>query len=319
METFGRAALGNATMPRGPWLWLLPPAWFASYIEIAGGQATPASWMRALLSIVLVGGLALLLRGKLTSNYTDTLAAPAADTPTHSDPRRRPALLFARDEARAVVLLTAAHVRHDLRVRMGLFGILPLLLVYVVGGMRDSGNPDPFLGAARDRGVNFMAMAALMFPAIITRHLESSDAHRASWIYSVTTADAGRLVLALKNVATLYFLVPFAAVLAALFAWRFGNAGHALTHAVLLAAISHAALQIAVLASPRLPFAHPPDKSRGTTMFVWMIGVLVGGQLLLFWIERFVYPSAARIAGCFAAILALSWLLETAIRHRARR
>jgi hypothetical protein len=319
METFGRAALRSATMPDGAWVSLLPPVWFASYIEIAAAQGGPASWAPAVLTLVLLAGLAVLLRGRLTADYADRLSQPVVDISPRSAASERSPLFFARDEPRAVALLTAAHFRYDLRIRMGLFGLIPLLLVYVVAGLREGGNPDPFIGATSDRGANFLAMAALMFPAIITRHLESSDGYQASWIYTVTTADAGRLVVALKNVATVYFLVPFAVILAALFAWRFGNALHAITHAGLLAGISHLALQIAVLLSPRLPFAQPPDKTRGTAMFAWLIGVLVGGQLVLVAIQRFVYPSMTRIAAAVIAIVVASWLLEYAIRRRARR
>jgi hypothetical protein len=319
MEAFGRTALSRAAMPDSNWLFLVPPAWFASYIELAANQGTAASWVRVALSLALIGGLVPLLRGRVTADYADKLAETAIQPAMRTAAEPRPAVIFARDEPRAVALLTAAHFRYDLRVRMGLFGIVPLVLIYVVSGMRDGVNPDPFVGGERDRGMNFLAMAALMFPAIVTRHLESSQGYRAAWIYSVTTADAGRLVLALKNVATLYFLMPFAALLAALFAWRFGHAGHALAHAALLAGISHAALQTAVLINPRLPFAHPPDKSGGTAMFIWMIGVLIGGQLLLFGVQRFVYPSWSRFAGGFAVLFVLSWLLEHAIRRRAAR
>jgi hypothetical protein len=215
-----------------------------------------------------------------------------------------------------VALLTAAHFRYDLRVRMGVFGVLPLVLVYAVLGMKQDGNPDPFLGTTRGPGLDLLGTAALMFPAIIIRHLESSGSYRGAWIYTVTTADAGRLVLALKNIAAAYFLVPFAAVLALVFAWRFGHVGHALAHAALLTAISHAALQTAILVQPRLPFAQPPDRSGGTAMVVWLFGVLIGGQLLLIGVQRFVYPSWARVAVCLIALGALSWVLERVIRRR---
>ena len=138
------------------------------------------------------------------------------------------------------------------------------------------------------------------------RHLESSDGFRAAWIYDVTPVDRGQLVIALKNMATVVFLLPFATLLAAIFTWRFGHAGHALTHAALLAAVGHAALQLAVLLKPRLPFSRPPNKSDGGAILIWMIGVMVGGQLLLVGIQRFVYPSWTRLAIVLAGLVVLS-------------
>jgi ABC-2 type transport system permease protein len=318
METFGRTVLARATMPRAGWLVLLPPAWFASYIEIATGAVSAQTMTRAALSIVLLVTLALLLRGRLAQDYVVRLSeAPAAARDEgRADTRRR--WTFLRDEARAVALLTRSHFRHDLRVRMGLFAVVPLLLIYVVRGLR-GGNADPFLGPARDSSMDVVALTALMFPAIVLRHLESSDAFRASWIYDVTPVDRGRLVIALKNIATMGFLLPFAGLLTVLFTWRFGHPGHAVVHALLLATVGHAALQLAVLIKPRLPFARPPNKSDGGAILIWMIGVMVGGQLLLVGIQRFVYPSWQRLAIVLAALIALSTLLEVAVRQRARR
>jgi hypothetical protein len=317
IEGFGGSGLAGATMPDSPWVFLLPPSWFAGYIEIAAGQGSSASWVRVALSMGLLAAVAALLQGSLAPTYAEKLAEQPGDMRNRPSTAARPPLLFARGEARAVALLTAGHFRHDLRVRMGVFGVVPLVLIYAVLGMRRGGNPDPFLGVTRGPEIDLLAMSALMFPAIIIRHLESSGSHRAAWIYTVTTADAGRLVLALKNIATAYFLVPFAAVLALLFAWRFEHVGHALAHAVLLTAISHAALQVAILVQPRLPFAHPPDRSGGMTMVVWMFVVLIGGQLLLIGVQRLVYPSWARVAACLVALGALSWVLERLIRRRA--
>ncbi len=193
------------------------------------------------------------------------------------------------------------------------------MLIYVVQGMR-GGNPDPFLPASANRAVDILALAVLMFPAIVTRQLESSEAYRAAWIYTVTTASRARLIGALKNVAAAYFLAPFSLLLAALFAWRFGHLGHALTHAAVLAAVSHLALQTAMLLSPKLPFAQAPDKkSDSTAMFAWMFAVLVGGQLLLVGIQRFVYPSVTRIAVLAVGLGILTWLLEVMRKRRVER
>jgi hypothetical protein len=317
MEGFGRSAITQAAMPDSAWTFIVPPTWFAAAIEVGAGQASAATWVRIALSIGMLAALAALLQGTLAPGYVDKLLELPDDVTNRPSSRTRAPLLFPRGEARAVALLTAAHVRHDLRVRMGLFGIVPLVLLYIFMGMRRGGNPDPFVSQLRTAGPDLLAMGALMFPAIVTRHLESSGSYPAAWIYTVTTADAGRLVLALKNIAAVYFLAPFAAVLALVYAWRFGHPGHALAHAALLTVISHAALQLGILVHPRLPFANPPDKSGGSAVIVWMMAVLIGGQLLLVGVQRFVYPSWTRVAACFVALAALSWLLERAIRRRA--
>ena len=127
------------------------------------------------------------------------------------------------------------------------------------------------------------------------------------------------MILALKNIAVRWFLLPFAAGVGALLTVRFDHAGHALAHTAVLIAVAHAALLIAVLLRPRLPFASPPQKSDSIAVFVWMTGVMVGGQFLLAAVQRFVYPSWGRVAVCLGGLAALSIVLEASVRKRARR
>jgi hypothetical protein len=315
---FDRAALREATLPDSAWLLLSPPTWFASFIEIADGGASALTWVRVVLSILVLVTLIRLLRGKLAMDYSLRVAEANDDTaraaPSGARERRR-SRLFARDEAYAVSLLTVAHFRYDLRVRMAIFGIVPLLLMYLVMGFR-SGNADPFLGPTSQPGPDLLALAALLFPALIVRTLTSSASHNAAWIYTATPARHGALIIALKNVAVAYFLAPFTVLMAALFSWRFGNALHGSVHAALLAAAGYVALQTAILLNPRLPFAHPPDKSGTGALFAWMLFVLIGGQLMVFGLQRFVYPDWTRVGLVLAALVVVSTIVERAVRWR---
>ena len=313
---FDRAELRDATLPDTGWLLLSPPTWFASYIEIGDGSASALAWLRAALSMVLLVGLILLLRGKLAVDYSSRVAETADDTPPAAPGAARPqSRLFARDEARAVALLTVAHFRHDLRVRMSIFGLVPLVLMYMVMGVR-SGNTDPFLGPTAQRGPDLLALAALLFPALIVRNLESSANYNAAWIYTATPANHAALIMALKKVAVAYFLAPFAVLMAALFSWRFGSVLHGSVHAALLGGAGYLALQAAILLNPRLPFAHPPDKSGSGALFAWMFVILIGGQLMVFALQRFVYPDWTRIGLVLAVLTIVSMLVERAVRWR---
>lgn len=317
LETLGRAALASARLPES-WAWALPPAWFASLIEIAAGVATVETLVRAAMAIACLVSAAAVLRGRLALDYVERLAEPPQQDAVAAPSTARVPWIFGRYEGRAVALLAAAHVRHDLRVRMGLFGVVPLIAIYVIVSLQQGGNPDPFAGGRGTAGVDVLGLTALMFPAIVLRQLETSDAFRAAWIYEATPAHGGRLVLAMKNVAALGLLGPFAALLAVVLAWRFGHLGHALAHTALLTGIAHLALQIAVLIRPRLPFSQPPIKSDSVAIFVWLAVVMIGGQLFLVAVQRMVYPSWPRLALFFVALACLSALLEKAVRWRVR-
>jgi hypothetical protein len=325
MNRVGGAILTNAAMPREPWLVLLPPAWYASYIAIGTGDAGALMWMLGALSIVFIAAMVAALRGQLGDAYGERLGALAAAAPTpavssRGRERARGGPFFIRDEARAVALLVQAHFRYDTRVRLGVLGIVPMTLIYLFIGAGRGGSGDPFLAGEGAQGFDFIAMAVLMFPTMVTQQFAGSDAHRASWIYFAAPADRGGLIVALKDIITAFFMVPYVVFLALLFAWQFGNVTHAVIHAVCLGLVSHLVLQLALLAAPRLPFASEPQKSMGGVLaMTMMIASIVGGTAVIFWLKRSIYGDWTRVTLFIVLMGAITWGMNHALRGRASR
>jgi hypothetical protein len=298
--------LTSATMPDRWWVLLIPPAWFASYLELAGGPLNSTTALRAVISLVALGGLGYALRSRLGVDYARQLAElPVTAGEDAADSVRTP--LFERGEARAAAILVVAHFRHDLRVRLGILAIVPLVFLYLFIGRNEA----PF---------DLVALAVLLFPALLSQHFAATESYQGSWIYRATPADPARLVIALKNIAVVYFLLPFLLFVAAVFAWRFGDVTRAVAHTAMLGVISHIVMLGSVIISPRLPFALPPDKMRGNaTLMGWMLVVIIGGQLALATLDRWVYVTAVRTLAAFAVLIALTLALNRALAWRARR
>ena len=298
-------ALAKATMPDAWWLVMVPPAWFASYLELAVGTSNSTTLVRSAISVAAPLGLCVALRGKLGVEYARHLADVASVSGTHAHAATRTPL-FNAGEHRAVAVLVIAHFRHDLRVRMGILAIVPLMLFYMIVGTRDG-------------SFDLVALAVLLFPAILSQHFAATEAYQASWIYRSTPADHAKLVIALKNIAVMYFLLPFLVVVAAVFAWRMGDVSRALVHTVMLGSISHIVLLGSIIISPRLPFALPPDKTRGSAaLFAWMFVVLIGGQAVLVVLDRWVYVATPRTVAVLLLIAVVTWALNRAASWRAR-
>jgi hypothetical protein len=265
--------------------------------------------------VAIIGALLVALGGRLGMDYASRLSeipAVAQQVPSRSSSTP----FFTAGEPRAVALLVLAHFRHDLRVRMGVLGILPLPALYMVLGGVSPGS-DPFVAAPLG-SPDFIALAVLLFPAVLTQQFSSSESYKASWIYTVTHADRGKLVIALKNLAVVYFLVPFLLLVAGLYVWRSEHISHALAHMAMLGLISHLALQGAVWLNPRLPFARPIEKTSGSAVLLaWMMFVIIGGQVLIAFLPRVVYVSWTRVAVVGTALVSLTWLLNRAIARRA--
>jgi hypothetical protein len=321
LQLAGRRAIEAATMPREPWLLLVPPAWFASYLEIAVGLHDWNTWSRAAISLVVLGGLVAVLRGPLGMSYAERLGELTASGGEPTAPARSGrSRLFTGGEARAVALLVRAHFRHDLRVRLGVLAIVPLTFLYMLMGLRESGSGDPLEAASSARGVDLVATVVLFFPTLVARQFATADAYRAAWIYFATPADRAALTGALKNVIVTLFFVPYVAFLAILFTWRFGHLGHALVHAAVLGLIGYLALQLGTLVDPKLPFSVPPKKAANSVAVVaWMLIAVVGGNLLLSFVVESIYGDWPRVAAFGAALIVSSALLEIAVRARTLR
>ena len=230
------------------------------------GRRHGSTWIRAALSMLPRPGRCALLRGRLSLDYAERIVRDSAGDAPCRDRGPGRTWFFARGDRARWQSWSASHFRHDIRVRMGLFGVAPLMLMYMVLGMR-SRQPRP-VPARRGTGRDFLAMAALMFPAIVTRQLETSEAYRAAWIYTRDEGHHARLIVALKK-SRRVFPAPFARAL------RASSPG---ASAILTRARAYRdprrlrppGVAGRRAAEPELPFAHQPKKSGGTTMFVWM-------------------------------------------------
>ena len=114
------SALQSLSLPKSPWLLLVPPAWFAAYLDVASGNATWFEFLIAGLSVIGLVALASGLSGRLSMDYSDRLAAIAASTQKVRVTRgnSRPGWWFRTGEARAVSVLVRAQFRNDQRFRM---------------------------------------------------------------------------------------------------------------------------------------------------------------------------------------------------------
>jgi hypothetical protein len=316
-----RHALDGVHLSRGPWVLMYPGAWFGSYLALASGDAGPTVVASALLSILCIGGLLWAIVGKLSLAYSDRLAAVAtASAARHATAPARgwqwP--FFGRGEARAISLLVRTQLKNDNRFRMGVLTFVPLTLFYLYTGTREGPIIDPFVTGSSPMGNAMLLQVVLYFlPASLKQLVSTSDAYRASWIFHVAPADRTRLVLAARNAITGLVVLPYLGLLAIVFAWSFRSAGHAALHVVFLGLMSQIVFQVVVLVDPRLPFADPPNRARGSgALFGGMTVLMIGGMVLYWLLTAFIYPSPPRIVLALGAFGVAVWELDRLTRRR---
>jgi hypothetical protein len=320
MPILNSAVVTNATLPRGPWLLAVPPAWFAGLLDAIAGSGGAWTWPLAACAVLAIVATPALLIGRLSLDYAGALSAlvtvqTAAATGRQ---RRRRAWLFTRDEARAVAILVTTQFRHDLKFRLGVLSIVPLTMLYFYLGARDGSLTDPFLRTGRASGLNFIAMAIVMFPMILLQHVTTSDAYRAAWIFFATPASKARLIVALKNVVLAYFLSPYLVLLTIILSWSYGHVGHALAEAACLAMVANLAIQVLILARPRLPFALPQAKTDHTAaMFGLTMALMISGTIVVAILELLILRTWTRVAIALLVMAAVSYALSRALPGRA--
>jgi hypothetical protein len=313
-----RSLVTGLTLTGKLWWLAYPGTWFAAWVSLASGSLSEQNVVAATLSVVLLIVLAMAIWGKMSFEYVDRVSQLLATTSGRSVAVAGTWLGGLTNETRAVTILVRSQLRNNMKFRLAVASIVPITVVYMVMG----GWPrDPFVerhaGEPGGSGL-YIQMALLFLPQTLRRAIVSSDTHEASWIFYTTPADRGSLVLSARNVIAIFFLVPYMAVLAALFAYAFGSPLHALIHGAFLGMLSFLVLEWEIAMFPRLPFSVPIAKAAAERAFLVMMVAVIVGTAFVFLLEYVVYRRPSLMIGTALALVAIAIGLDRLTRSRAR-
>jgi hypothetical protein len=318
MEGVGRQMLASFTVERTGWLLLLPATWFTSWVEVAAGSTLGLDVAAVIGSIVVLAWLGTRLRGRLSLEYSERLGVLASETTAASPSaaRPRPGWWFRSGEARAAAILIRGHFRNDLKFRMGVLAVVPVTLIYLAMGLRESAVDT----AARSGGGNFsmVSVAVIIFPMLLKQHLAHSDSFRASWVFFSSPADRTGLIRSAKNVLLAFFLMPYLVLLGAVLAFLTRDYLYVAIYLLLLGSLSHIALLVLTLIQPELPFAKPVQKGGSTRIIGAMAVIAFIGSLMPFIVEV-VEDSPVATVVTFATIVLSTLTLDRLTRLRIER
>jgi hypothetical protein len=302
---------------------LAPPAWFASYFDLVGGDTRAITLIPAALTVIALAGMTLALTGSLASGFAERLGEVSVSGPSSASLKRSASAkasarrsstgwLFRAGESRAMALLIRSQFRNDQKFRLGVLTILPLTMLYIVQGVSRSGVRSDAPGGQ----FVLVGFAIMMFPAMLKMQLTRSDSYRASWVFFAAPVSRARLIRAAKDVVVAMFLLPYVVIVAGVMAYATGNPLQAIVHVTLLGMMSHLVLQTTILMDPELPFAKPFDKggapSRMTALFIFIMVV----NFALTFATPWLYSNWVYVAGLAAIVILLSLLVEFLIKAR---
>ena len=322
-------AVESVSIEPGPWLLLFPPAWFASLPRIATGSV---GLVDGLAFLVLVGSttmLAWVARGRLSLAYAERLGALFSVTTPAKRQRRPPWLarwFLARGpaELRVMGTLIRAQFRHDMRFRMVVLSTFPLglcmlgvPLIWEATSAADQPALDPVVA------MGVVHMSTIVLPVNLLDNLRYSESFRASWVFFSTPVDPAKLTVQAVNCASLFFLLPYLALVATALSWLFEDPARGIAHTFLLGLATVTTLHLAVLALPLVPFSEAPRKDTSARQITFMvvaslIGFAVLPPAIAFATSRtsvFAIASVVLVAACGL----LPRILASRIRQRVKR
>lgn len=295
--------------------YLNPAAWFAAWIEIAEGRAVGYDWLAAAapLGLLVVSGL--LVRSRLSLAYADRLATMFVERPRRPATRRPVPVLVVGPAHHAVGLLAGAQFRTDQKFRLGVLGILPLTVIYLLAGFAEAEGPD-----LMTREPLLVYYAVLFFPVMLRQFLVYSEAWRGAWVFHAAPTPFEDLVVGLKNVVVARFLVPYLILVIALIGWLYPRPPlELLLHGLVIGLLSHALLAADLLINPSLPFSQPTRQGvRSFALLLLMAPTMVIISTVPFW-RPYLYASAARAFTGLALLVVINVLLHETLLTRVAR
>ena len=308
-----KSFLASFTMTKTWWVLAMPPAWFASYFDLAAGSFTPTVLVPVAISVIALVAMSMGLTGKLSAGFADRLGestvAPRRKTTATARPSRA-GWIFRNSESRAMALLIRSQFRNDQKFRMGVLTILPLTVLYIFQGMaRD--------GAAGRPGNEFIfvGFAIMMFPTMLKLQLTRSDAFRASWIFFAAPVNRAVLIRASKNVVVMMFLVPYLLFVIVAMSWATHRPLETFAHIGLMGLMSHLILQLAILLDPELPFAKPTDRNRSSSLFGFFVVIAIVNVLLTVF-SKPLFGSSVNVVLTAAGTIGISVFVEVLTKAR---
>lgn len=313
--------LRDFDVARVRWAWLYPGAWFASLVPVLSATGERLHTLGAIAALTITAITLPIASSWMTLEYAQQLAEQTATGSEAEGKRRRGWRIpgFRRNEARAIALLIASQFRHEMRFRLGVLTIVPLTVFYVLLGGQAS-LADPFSAPSEfdDTGPQLLYFSLCLMPMTLHATLMSSPSWAAAWVFFATPSDPGRLIVAAKNYITVFFLGGYLLFVGIMWAFFFDTVWHALAHAVIVGAIVHVILQVAVIANPIVPFSmepHAAQRSAHTIGLMFVISIVGGAMPFLL---PLVYERPPLLAVFVVLLIVMTAGLEFVLRLRAR-
>ena len=308
-------AIDAVRLEKAAAIYINPASWFAAWIEIAERRATATDLFAAAVPLILLAVAGLLVRSRLSLAYAERLSTMFVDRPGGATSHRPVSHPMFGPAHHAVGLLAGAQFRTDQKFRLGVLGILPLTVIYLLAGFNDEGGPD-----VMRREPLLVYYAVLFFPVMLRQFLVYSESWRASWIFHAAPMPFDEIVVGLKNTVVSHFLVPYLLLVMLLLGWLYPRPPlEWLAHGLVIGLLSHALLTADLLVNPSIPFSQPTRQgTRSLALLALMLPTMAIITTIPFW-RPYLYATPGRSVLGVAVLVTVNVLLHETLLTRVGR
>jgi hypothetical protein len=311
------------------WFWHLSPSyWFAVWVGPVAHGWDPAALglgIMGLILFVLVGKaafsfLSLSYAESLTNLNLKTLQGRSREVPKSI---KRIWYKYSCPEDRAVLILTWAQFKHDIRFRLAIISLLPMILFLLWKAMSGKGhyqNPFALAPGGNNDVTSLMAMIAAFYPLGIQGAMQMSKSWGAAWVFYSTPSDYPRLLLATSRLMWPLVIFPLGVLYFILLTYLGGNALQALLHAFFILSLATLDLTIINIFNSRLPFSMENQYGGNTgRLYLAMIIMSVVTVVPLVLVAEKGYGGYAGWAIIMTIALIANWCLNKILVMRLRK
>lgn len=206
------------------WFYLIPPAWFASIVQLFHKQTTNINYQLGLIGICVSVIFIFFGFKKISLQYTGLigninsagLSLPESKI-DNSLKREKNILLhymhslFRDPEAIAGFDMTTAMCKQDRSVKMGVYPLLGIPLAFLVLAIFENEFKDPIThGLFHGRAITLLIIFIFMMMYSLTMLMKYSNDWEASWIFQIAPIEsAGKLYQGVKYAVFIRYVLPF--------------------------------------------------------------------------------------------------------------
>ncbi|MEE9443155.1 MAG: hypothetical protein V3V99_10880 [candidate division Zixibacteria bacterium] len=221
----------------------------------------------------------------------------------------------------AILSLTRANYKHDIKFRLGILSAVWIPIIYLLLGLVLHGGETSDLFAVDKNRANMLhilfTLAMGLLPFLIGSAIVGSKDWQASWVFFSIPVDRMKLVNSVSHLVMLVSILPLAILEYAIYIILIGNPFHAFLHTINLVAYGLCALAFLNLIVVELPFSSKPASGGliGSVMgpfMIWLIGSTV--PLIIF-----IRVGYANYLNWFFILIGLMVLRQILVYLRSRR